>query len=297
MPYAHFVCMAKILKKLKIRNNERVKEKGMEIFFYVLIFIIGSLFGSFYTLAVYRIPKRQDILFKHSYCPNCNHKLGLLDLFPIFSYIFLGGKCRYCKEKIRPRYLILEILSGLLFVSIAYLMGLNVEKFNVVKIIEFGFMVLYLTFIILMAGIDKENRNIDKFVNIYGIVISIMYMLYLCIVEQASIYRYGIYLVFYIIVLLLDTITLRKHAKSTYLNGILLMIITMAIFTGEYVTASSIIYTLLVIAIYLLLYKLKNRRKRNVKTDKQVSNQMSIGFYLGSTNVITLMFVLYYLTI
>ena len=75
------------------------------------------------------------------------------------------------------------------------------------------------------------------------------------------------------------------------------MIITMAIFTGEYVTASSIIYTLLVIAIYLLLYKLKNRRKRNVKTDKQVSNQMSIGFYLGSTNVITLMFVLYYLTI
>ena len=75
------------------------------------------------------------------------------------------------------------------------------------------------------------------------------------------------------------------------------MIITMAIFTGEYVTASSIIYTLLVIAIYLLLYKLKNRRKRNVETDKQVSNQMSIGFYLGSTNVITLMFVLYYLTI
>ena len=297
MPYAHFVCMAKILKKLKIRNNERVKEKGMEIFFYIIIFIIGSLFGSFYTLAVYRIPKRQDILFKHSYCPNCNHKLGLLDLFPIFSYIFLGGKCRYCKEKIRPRYLILEILSGLLFVSIAYLMGLNVERFEIIKIIEFSFMVLYLTFIILIAGIDKENRNIDKFVNIYGIVISIMYMLYLCIVEQASIYRYGIYLVFYIIILALDTITLRKYAKSTYLNGILLMIITMAIFTGEYVTASSIIYTLLVIAIYLLLYKLKNRRKRNVKTDKQVSNQMSIGFYLGSTNVITLMFVLYYLTI
>lgn len=276
---------------------KELKEKGMEIFFYIIIFIIGSLFGSFYTLAVYRIPKRQDILFKHSYCPNCNHKLGLLDLFPIFSYIFLGGKCRYCKEKIRPRYLILEILSGLLFVSIAYLMGLNVEKFNIVKIIEFGFLILYLTFIILIAGIDKENRNIDKFVNIYGIVISIMYMLYLCIVEQASIYRYGIYLVFYIIILALDTITLRKYAKSTYLNGILLMIITMAIFTGEYVTASSIIYTLLVIAIYLLLYKLKNRRKRNVKTDKQVSNQMSIGFYLGSTNVITLMFVLYYLTI
>ena len=92
----------------------------MEIFFYVIIFIIGTLFGSFYTLAVYRIPKRQDIVHTHSYCPNCNHKLGLLDLFPIFSYIFLGGKCRYCKQKIRPRYLILETLSGLLFIIISF---------------------------------------------------------------------------------------------------------------------------------------------------------------------------------
>ena len=66
----------------------------MEAILYTLIFIIGALFGSFYTLAVHRIPKKQDIIYTHSYCPNCDHKLGLLDLFPIFSYIFLGGKCR-----------------------------------------------------------------------------------------------------------------------------------------------------------------------------------------------------------
>ena len=150
----------------------------MEIFFYVIIFIIGTLFGSFYTLAVYRIPKRQDIIHTHSYCPNCNHKLGLLDLFPIFSYIFLGGKCRYCKQKIRPRYLILETLSGLLFIIIAYFMGLKLENLNSINIINFCFVVLYLTYIILMAGIDKENRKIDKAVNIYGIAISIMYMSY-----------------------------------------------------------------------------------------------------------------------
>ena len=87
----------------------------MNIFFYIIIFIIGTLFGSFYTLAVYRIPKRQDILYTHSYCPNCNHKLGLLDLFPIFSYIFLRGKCRYCGEKISPLNLIVEIFMGLFF--------------------------------------------------------------------------------------------------------------------------------------------------------------------------------------
>lgn len=185
----------------------------MNIFFYIIIFIIGTLFGSFYTLAVYRIPKRQDILYTHSYCPNCNHKLGLLDLFPIFSYIFLRGKCRYCKNKIRPRYLILEILSGIFFVTISYLIGMNINHLTSIKIVEFSFLVLYLTFIILLSGIDKENRKIDKAVNIYGIVIAIIYMVYLCIVEKANIYRYGIYLMCYIIMLTFDTITLKNMLK------------------------------------------------------------------------------------
>ena len=83
------------------------------------MFITGTVFGSFYTLAVYRIPLKQDITHTRSYCPKCNHKLQFFDLIPILSYIFLGGKCRYCKEKIRPRYLILETLSGLVFVLFA----------------------------------------------------------------------------------------------------------------------------------------------------------------------------------
>ena len=136
-----------------------------------------------------------------------------------------------------------------------------------------------------MCGIDKENRKIEKSVNIYGIVISIAYMIYLCIVENANIYRYGIYLVAYIIVLILDTITLRKYAKSTYVNGILLAIITMIIFTGEYVTSLSIIITLLAIAIYLLLYKLKDMKNKQMKTDKQIAKEISIGFYLGTINI------------
>ena len=266
----------------------------MNIFFYIIIFIIGTLFGSFYTLAVYRIPKRQDILYTHSYCPNCNHKLGLLDLFPIFSYIFLRGKCRYCKNKIRPRYLVLEILSGILFVTISYLIGMNINNLTSIKIVEFSFLVLYLTFIILLSGIDKENRKIDKAVNIYGIVIAIIYMVYLCIVEKANIYRYGIYLMCYIIMLTFDTITLKKYAKSTYVNGIIISIITLIVFTGEYVTANAIILTLLTIAIYLLLYKLKNRKNRNRKSDKQISKQLSIGFYLGVSNILTVILALFF---
>ena len=266
----------------------------MEIIFYILIFIIGSLFGSFYTLAVYRIPKKKDITHTHSYCPNCNHKLGLLDLIPIFSYIFLLGKCRYCKEKIRPRYLIIEILSGVLFLLIAYLTNFNLETLSTSTIIQYSFMVLYITFIILMAGIDKENRKIEKSVTIYGIVISIMYMIYLCIVEYTNIYRYVIYLLLYIVILIFDTVTLKKYAKSTYVNSILLCIITMIIFTNEYIVFNSIILTLLSIAIYLIINKVKDRRNRNKKTDKQLARNLSIGFYLGFTNILILLLILTY---
>lgn len=267
---------------------------NMNIFLYVILFIMGSFFGSFYTLAVYRIPKRQDITHTHSYCPNCQHKLGLLDLIPIFSYIFLRGKCRYCKEKIRPRYLILEIFSGCLFVALGYVMKINILNLTATKIAEFSFMVLYFTYIILICGIDKENRKMNKMVLVYGIVISIMYMVYLCIVEKSNIYRYGIYLILYIIVLIFDTITLKRYAKNSYVIGNLLMIITMVIFTGEYVTSNAIILTLLAIAIYILIYKLKERKNRNRKSDKEISKNISIGFYLGTANIIILMLVLLY---
>src|SRR5699024_5793177 len=123
-------------------------------------------------------------------------------------------------------------------------------------------------------------------VNIYGVVISIMYMVYLCIVEKANIYRYGIYLILYIVVILLDTVTLKKYAKSTYTNGIIIMLLNMIIFTGEYITATTVIFALLTIAIYILLSKLQTLKSRNRKTDKQIYNELSIGFYLGVSNLI-----------
>ena len=261
----------------------------MDIFLYIIIFIMGTVFGSFYSLAIYRIPKKQDITHTHSYCPNCNHKLGFFDLIPILSYIFLFGKCRYCKEKIRPRYLILETVSGLLFVGLAYLMNIRINILTISKVVEYGFYVLFLTFLMLTIGIDKENRKIEKSVSNYGIVISIMYMLYLCIVGNASIYRYGIYtlyLILYIIVLIIDTITLRKFAKNSYVIGNIFILLTISIFTGEYVAITTVIYTLLVIALYILFYKIKQRHNKNKKTDMQVAQYISIGALMGITNIV-----------
>ena len=170
-------------------------------------------------------------------------------------------------------------------------MGLSLENLNKTQIIDYAFIVLYFTFIILMAGIDKENRKISKPVVMYGVIISIIYIVYLCIIDITSIYRYGIYLVLYIIVLLLDTVTLKKRAINKYVYSIVLTVITMAIFSGEYATILSVITTLLAIAIYELLIKIKNNSKSK-KAEKNVAETISIGFYLAIPNIVYFIWIL-----
>lgn len=82
-----------------------------------LLFILfaGLCFGSFITCASYRLPLGIDVVKKPSYCPSCNHKLGFRDLFPVFSWLSSGGKCRHCKSKISIRYPLIELATALLF--------------------------------------------------------------------------------------------------------------------------------------------------------------------------------------
>lgn len=272
-------------KKLKIKGM-----KKMDYILYLFIFAIGITFGSFYTLAIYRIPKTEDILHTHSYCPNCGHKLGFWDLIPLFSYAFLGGKCRYCGDKIRPRYFVIEFISGLFFIFLAYLLNIKTYNLTIYKIIDFSFIILYFTFVILMAGIDKEYRKIQREVTLYGIIIGIMYMIYLYIIDPTSIYRYGIYLICYAIFIILSNITLKKYAKNRYIYGILITITTMAIFTGIKVTVLTAIAVSLSILIYLLIKKVQNmhKTKRN-----DFYKDIRVGYILGISNISFLIYVLF----
>ena len=69
---------------------------NLEMFNSILIFIIGTIFGSFYNVVGYRLPNKMSIVFPSSHCPNCNHKLKFYELIPILSYLFLKGKCKNC---------------------------------------------------------------------------------------------------------------------------------------------------------------------------------------------------------
>ena len=93
----------------------------------LLFFIIGTIFGSFYNVVGYRVPKGESLLYPSSHCTNCNHKLGVLELIPVLSFLFLGGKCKKCNNKISWFYPIFEFTSGLLFALSFYVFGFSLE--------------------------------------------------------------------------------------------------------------------------------------------------------------------------
>lgn len=262
----------------------------MNIILYTLIFSIGIVFGSFFTLAVYRIPLKKDITHERSFCPNCNHRLEFLDLIPIFSYIFLGGKCRYCKQKIRPRYLLLELMSGIVFVLFALSLKINIFTTNINTAIYFIFGILYFATLFIIAGIDKENIKIQKSVLLFGFIVQAIYIIYLCMVEtNFNIYRYVIYLSTIFILVLIDTIILRKKANSSYTVQTLLLCMLLLGFTCEVVTILTITQTLLCIIIQLLLNNIKQKKNKTVK--KQQQTKIPVGFYLCVANIICLLVV------
>jgi len=94
-----------------------------------LIFIIGVIFGSFYTVIGVRLPKEESIVTPGSHCDNCGHILRWYENIPILSFILLGGHCKKCKQEIPFIYLLMELLSGALFALCYKVFGLNINFF------------------------------------------------------------------------------------------------------------------------------------------------------------------------
>ncbi|WP_399631840.1 prepilin peptidase [Sporosarcina sp. SG10008] len=92
-----------------------------------LFFIYGIVFGSFFNVVGLRVPKKESIVSPPSHCTTCDRKLGVLDLVPVFSYIFLKGKCRRCGSKISPIYPFMEFVTGVLFALSFYMLGFSSE--------------------------------------------------------------------------------------------------------------------------------------------------------------------------
>lgn len=86
----------------------------MEELYLFLVFVFGTIIGSFLNVLIWRLPKSEGITGR-SHCPHCHHKLAWYDLIPIASFLFSGGKCRYCQKNISWRYFAIELATGALF--------------------------------------------------------------------------------------------------------------------------------------------------------------------------------------
>ncbi len=99
------------------------EDKFLLIYCLILAFILGSVFGSFLNCVTDRIINHEKWWTGRSKCDSCGHVLGILDLFPVFSYLFLKGKCRYCGAKLSVNYVLSETVLGVLFVGYIIIHG------------------------------------------------------------------------------------------------------------------------------------------------------------------------------
>ena len=99
----------------------------MEVLYIVCFFIIGLVFGSFFCCVGLRLSVNTSFIKGRSYCDNCHHELKWLELIPLFSYIFLKGKCRYCHKKISFLNFFIELVTGILFALSYYSFGFSYE--------------------------------------------------------------------------------------------------------------------------------------------------------------------------
>ena len=101
----------------------------MELYYLIVFFIFGLVFGSFFNVVGYRLPKNMSLTSPSSHCPQCEHKLRPLELVPVFSWLFQGGKCKNCGKKIPIFYPVFETFTGIVFALIYYVFGLSITTF------------------------------------------------------------------------------------------------------------------------------------------------------------------------
>jgi leader peptidase (prepilin peptidase)/N-methyltransferase len=128
----------------------------------IIAFISGSLVGSFLNVCIYRMPLGKSVVWPGSHCPQCEKKIPWYDNIPFISYLLLKGRCRFCKQKISLRYLIVELLTAIMFVVLFKQYGLSYEFF---------YYVVFICALIVATFVDIKHRIIPDEVSIGGIII------------------------------------------------------------------------------------------------------------------------------
>jgi leader peptidase (prepilin peptidase)/N-methyltransferase len=149
----------------------------VETFLKAAIFAYGLCFGSFLNVCIYRLPRGKSVVKPRSACPNCGNMIPLYHNLPVISWLILGGKCRSCRQAISPRYLVIELLTGVLFLGCYMHLGFTLAA---LKCAVLGYLLLGLVFT------DAETKLLPDAMTLTGLVLGILFSLVVPVNDLAS---------------------------------------------------------------------------------------------------------------
>jgi leader peptidase (prepilin peptidase) / N-methyltransferase len=155
----------------------------MDPFFAAAIFMFGLAFGSFLNVCIHRLPLGLSVVKPRSACPKCKQPIAFHDNLPVLSWLILGGRCRQCKTRISPRYLLIELLTGILFLACYWYFGLT---FSTLKYCVFAFLLLGLIFT------DAETKLLPDKMTLPGVALGIVFSMLVPVNDLASQFLPGV---------------------------------------------------------------------------------------------------------
>lgn len=168
----------------------------LKVFYTIFIFIFGLIFGSFYNVVGWRLPIGLSLIRPSgSFCPKCKHKLRWYENIPVFSWLIQGGKCRNCKKPIPKFYIIIELLTGILFALSFWIFGFS---------FEFVLAILISSFFVIVIVSDSNFLVIPDEVTVVFSILVILARFILLGVKDALMYLgfgIGAFIVMYLLML------------------------------------------------------------------------------------------------
>ena len=159
------------------RSHKEILKHQVDPVFAATIFVTGLAFGSFLNVCIYRLPLGMSVVAPRSACPRCKRGIALYDNLPILSWLILRGRCRQCKARISPRYAIVELLTGLLFLACYAYFGLTLSA---LKYCVLSFLLLGLIFT------DAETKLLPDKMTLPGLALGAIFSLIVPVHDLAS---------------------------------------------------------------------------------------------------------------
>ena len=160
-----------------MRIREIAIETTVDPVFASSIFLFGLAFGSFLNVCIYRLPLGLSVVTPRSACPECKQPIAFYDNLPVLSWLILGGRCRHCRIQISPRYLLIELLTGGLFLACYWYFGLTLST---LKYCVFAFLLLGLIFT------DAETKLLPDMLTLPGLALGLIFSLIVPVGDLAS---------------------------------------------------------------------------------------------------------------